>query len=366
MSGKPSHLDIDTRGISPDIINPDTGQNESSDDSRCGGKISVALVGAGKMGEKWAEAITSHPKTELTAIIDNDFYRVSDLARKYRVSFFRYYRNLDVYEVGARAIILALPNQFMADAALEILKMGKHVLAEKPAGKNSSEIEELVKIAKEKKLVFMPGYNHRHLPHIKKAKEFVESGEIGKIMFIRGTHGASGRPGYEKEWRHQKSSGGGIMLDQSVHMVDLTRWFLGDFIKVSGMAKNLFWNSEVEDNAFLHMESADGALVSLHTSWTEWKPKFLFEIFGTTGYIIADGLKNYLQTERLTIGKRSDDFLGSKVKEEVIIFDDSSPNSLSLELDEFVSAIEEGRESKPNGRDAMEILKIVEKVRSPA
>lgn len=325
-------------------------------------KISIILVGAGKMGERWAEALISHPKTKLTAIVDNDFYKASDLARKYYVPFFRYYRNLDVYPVKTDAVILALPNQFMADAALEILKMGKHVLAEKPAGKNSTELEETVKLAEEKKLVFMPGYNYRHLPHIKKAKKFVESGEMGKIMLIRGTHGASGRLGYEKEWRHKKSFGGGVMLDQSVHMIDLARWFLGDFVKVNGMAQNLFWNSEVEDNAFLHMESADGALISLHTSWTEWKPKFLFEIFGTTGYIVAEGLKNYLQTERLIIGKRSEDFLGSKVVEEIVTFDGTSSDSLSLELDEFVSAIEENRESKPNGRDAVEILKIIEKI----
>lgn len=326
------------------------------------GKISVILVGAGKMGEKWAEALMSHPKTKLTAIVDNDFYKASDLARKYRVSFFRYYRNIDVYTANSDAVILALPNQFMADAALEILKMGKHVLAEKPAGKNSQELEEVVKTAEEKGLVFMPGYNHRHLPHIKKAKELVDRGKIGKIMFIRGIHGASGRLGYEKEWRHKKSFGGGVLLDLSVHMIDFTRWFLGDFVKVSGMTRNLFWNSEVEDNAFLHMESDNGALVSLHTSWTEWKPKFLFEIFGETGYIIAEGLKNYLQTERLIVGKRSDDFLGHKVKEEIFAFGEEMRDSLMGELDEFVSAIEEGRESKPNGRDAVEILKIVEKI----
>lgn len=327
-----------------------------------GNKLPIILVGAGKMGERWADALSAHPKIQFTAIIDDDFDKVSELARKYKVPFFRYYRNLDFYEVKSTAVVLALPNQFMADAALEIIKMNKHVLAEKPAGKNSQELEEVVKVAEEKKLVFMPGYNHRHLPHIKKAKELVDSGAIGKIMFIRGAHGASGRVGYEKEWRHKKSSGGGAMLDLSVHMTDLARWFLGDFTKVGGMAQNLFWKSEVEDNAFLHMESTDGALVSLHASWTEWKPKFLFEIFGTTGYVIAEGLKNYLQVERLTVGKRSDNFLGHKVKEEIITFDGTSADSLAGELDEFILAIEEDRDSKPDGRDAIEILKIIEKI----
>ena len=172
------------------------------------GKIPVALIGAGKMGERWAEVLSHHPETQLSSIIDNDFYKASDLARKYKVPFFRYYKNLNAYGAEVLAVIIALPNQFMADAALEILKMNKHILAEKPCGKNPEELREVVKIAEEKNLIFMPGYNYRHLPHIKKAKELVDSGEIGKIMFIRGTHGASGRLDYKKEWRHQKSSGG--------------------------------------------------------------------------------------------------------------------------------------------------------------
>ena len=313
------------------------------------------------MGERWAKTVTTHLKTELIAVIDNDFDKASDLARKHNIPFFRYYRNLDVYKVEARAVILALPNQFMADAATEILNMNKHVLAEKPAARNTAELEETVKLAEEKKLVFMPGYNYRHLAHVKRAKELVDSGAIGKIMFIRGTHGASGRPGYEKEWRHKKSCGGGVLLDQAVHMIDLSRWFVGDFVKAEGIKKNLFWKSGVEDNAFLHLETADGILVSLHASWTEWKPKFRFEIFGATGYVIVEGLKNYLQEERLTLGKRSDDFLGSNVKEEVFVFNEDAQTSLAKELDEFVAAIEECREPKPNGRDAIEGLKSIEK-----
>lgn len=333
-------------------------------------RISVALIGAGKMGEKWAEAVSTHPKTRLSIVIDNDFFKAEYLARKYHTTFGRYYHNLIAYEayektefsgiaIKADAAVIALPNQFAADAAYAVLGMGKHVLAEKPTARNTEELEGVIRTAKEKNLVFMPGYNFRHLGHIARAKELVDSGAIGKIMFIRGTHGASGRPGYEKEWRHKKSSGGGVLLDLSVHMIDLVRWFAGDIIKAEGIAKNMFWNSEVEDNAFLHLETASGVVASLHSGWTEWKPKFRFEIFGDQGYIIAEGLKNYLQEERLIVGKRSSDFLGSKTKEETLVFQNDITMSLVMELDEFVSAIEEGREYRPNGQDAMEVLKIV-------
>jgi predicted dehydrogenase len=145
-------------------------------------------------------------------------------------------------------------------------------------------------------------------------------------------------------------------------MIDLSRWFLGDFVKVHGTTANLFWDSPVEDNAFLNLETASGKIASIHSSWTNWKPIFSFEIFGAKGYVIAEGLKNYAQEQRLTIGRRSDDFLGSNVKEETFAFDSDFNDSLAGELDEFAASILTGREPNPNGKDALNILKIVDKI----
>jgi len=133
----------------------------------------------------------------------------------------------------------------------------------------------------------------------------LERGELGSVYFSRCIYGHGGRPGYEKEWRASKEiCGGGELLDQGVHVVDLFRWFMGDFVEAFGYTPTYFWDMEVEDNGFAVFRTEKGQTASMHTSWTQWKNRFTFEVFGEAGYLIVDGLGGSYGVETLTVGKR--------------------------------------------------------------
>ena len=141
------------------------------------------------------------------------------------------------------------------------------------------------------KVIFKTGFTLRFHPGIQKIRKLVDENKIGKITFIRCRYGITGRPGYEKEWRANKSlSGGGELIDQGVHVLDLLRWFLGDFSSVKGNIGTLYWDMPVEDNAFGILKSVNDQMASFHVSWSQWDNLFSFEIFGTKGYLKMDGL----------------------------------------------------------------------------
>ena len=162
------------------------------------------------------------------------------------------------------------------------------------------------------------GYNHRFHPALAKAREMVNAGAVGPLMFIRARYGHGGRVGYDREWRADPElSGGGELIDQGVHLIDLAGWFLGEFTSVEGHAATYFWNMPVDDNAFLNLRNADGATAWLQVSCSEWKNLFSFEIYGRDGKLQVDGLGGSYGLESLTYyrmlprnGAAGDDALG--------------------------------------------------------
>ena len=150
------------------------------------------------------------------------------------------------------------------------------------------------------------GFNHRYHRAFRKAREIFDSGALGEMMFVRARYGHGGRLGYDKEWRAMPElSGGGELVDQGMHLIDLSRWFLGDFEKVQGHIATYFWNMPVEDNGFLLLRTAGGQTAFLHASWTEWKNTFSFEISGRAGKLEITGLGGSYGTERLTFYQMS-------------------------------------------------------------
>ena len=128
-----------------------------------------------------------------------------------------------------------------------------------------------------------------------------DAGALGPLLYLRGRYGHGGRLGYDREWRADPAvAGGGELLDQGVHLIDLSRWFLGDFVEVAGRVGTYFWNMPVEDNGFSVLRTAAGQVAWLHASCTEWKNLFCFEIFGRDGKLQIDGLGGSYGVERLT------------------------------------------------------------------
>jgi predicted dehydrogenase len=253
-------------------------------------------------------------------------------------------------------IVSTWPNSH-AEVAVAGARNGKHILCEKPLGRNPKEAREIVEAAQAHRVKLKTGFNLRHKAGIAKAREAYDQGAVGQLMYIRCCLGHGGRLAYEKEWRaDQEIAGGGHLVDHGIHGIDLLRWFMGDFIEVSAFNATLFWEMKpLEDNAFVLFRDGYGLIASLHSSCTQWKNLFSLEIFGQLGYILVNGLGGSYGGETVTIGRRRSD--SGPPDEELFAF--SKPDySLYNEWAEFVAAIQEDREPLGNGYDGYQALML--------
>jgi predicted dehydrogenase len=259
----------------------------------------VAIVGCGLIGRKRAGAL---PGARLIACADLDPARAQALARERGVDA------VDWRDAVTRAdvsiVVVATTNDALAGIACAALEAGKHVFVEKPAARTVKEADTVMLAASRAGRLVRVGFNHRYHPALLKARQLVDAGELGELMFVRGRYGHGGRPGYDTEWRANPSmSGGGELIDQGVHLIDLARWFLGDFVMVSGFAHTYYWRMPVDDNAFLTLRTATERTAHLHVSCTEWKNLFSLEIYGRDGKLQIDGLGGSYGIERLAFYK---------------------------------------------------------------
>jgi predicted dehydrogenase len=259
--------------------------------------MNYAIIGCGLIGRKRLAALGAG---RLAVACDVDPKRAEALvqaAGQGRVAA-GYQEAVDAPEV--EAVIVSTINAALAEVTAAAIRAGKPVLVEKPAGINARQIEGLLELARERRVPVRVGFNHRYHPALRQAREIFDSGAIGELMFIRGRYGHGGRLGYEREWRADpKLAGGGELLDQGMHLIDLARWFLGEFGSVSGHADRYYWDMPVEDNGFLDLRTARGQTAWLHVSCSEWKNLFSFEIYGKKGKLHIEGLGGSYGVERL-------------------------------------------------------------------
>ena len=256
----------------------------------------VAIVGSGLVGRKRAAALAG---ARLVACADTVSNRAVELARSVRGAI-----AVDVETAISHPdvdiVIVATTNEALTPVAIAALHAGKHVLVEKPAARNVKELDTLIEAARGANRRVRVGFNHRYHPSLLEARKIVDSGALGSLMFMRGRYGHGGRIGYEHEWRSDPAmSGGGELIDQGVHLIDLAGWFFGDFVDVHGVATTYFWRMPVDDNAFMTLRTAQGQTAFLHVSCTEWKNLFSLEIYGLDGKIAIDGLGGSYGLERL-------------------------------------------------------------------
>jgi len=319
--------------------------------------VRVGIIGCGVIGKKRALALGNH---ELVIAVDPFLERAREVAQlKNCTSVSTDYHDA-LNDDRIDLVFISTTNEFLARIALDAVAAGKHVLVEKPGGRNPEELVPVIETAKRNNVFVKVGFNHRFHPALQKAKQLVDSGEIGPLMFIRGRYGHGGRRGYEKEWRAiPEKSGGGELIDQGVHLIDLSRWFLGDLDLLGGFAHTYFWDMPVDDNAFLMLKNKNDQVAWLHVSCTEWKNMFSFEIYGKTGKLQVDGLGGSYGTERLSLYK----MLPVMGPPETTIWEYPFPdNSWNIEVNDFIRSIEMHREPQGNIHDAKEALDIVAKV----
>ena len=330
-------------------------------------RLQVGLVGAGLIGSRRAAVIHDDASAALVAVADVQQETAQQVAERWGISNCRI--TSDWTEVVAcdeiDVVIVSTVNKFLAPITIAALQAGKHVLCEKPLGRNLSEAQEMVAATRGSGRVLKTGFNHRHHLAIWEAHRLCAEGAIGEPMFVRCVYGHGGRPGYENEWRGDPDlAGGGELLDQGVHVLDLCRWFLGEFAEVFGRTRTFFWSVEpLEDNAFALLWTADGRIASLHTSWTQWRNRFDFEVYGRDGFLRVEGLGESYGTERLTLGRRRPE--SGPPAETTWEFPGPDP-SWHAEWAEFTAAIREGRRPIGDGEDGLQAMRLIEAIYTSA
>jgi predicted dehydrogenase len=308
--------------------------------------LRVAIVGCGMIGAKRAAALA--PDDELVACYDVNEQAARGLSEQYGA---RARATLEeLLATGPDVVVVATVHDQLAGLAERALRAGAHVLVEKPAGVSTAQIEHLIECQRASGRLVKVGFNHRFHPGIVRAAEEVHRGRHGELMHLRARYGHGGRVGYEREWRAEPArSGGGELIDQGMHLLDLTHWLAGPLPLHSALLRTHFWDTPVEDNAALilgNAESRTDPWAMLHVSWTEWKNVFSLEIYCRTAKIQVDGLVRSYGPQRLRMYRMGPE-LGPPEVEEIDYPDED--RSWEREWASFSEAIGVGGERLLNG-----------------
>jgi predicted dehydrogenase len=320
--------------------------------------MNYAIIGCGLIGRKRVTGMP--PGAQLVVACDTNLSRAEELVRLANSGRAVADFQSAVSDPQVQAVFIATLNSTLQPIALAAVKNGKHVLVEKPAAISVKELDELEAAAKKSGVLVRVGYNHRYHPACLKALELFRSGALGPMMFVRGRYGQGGRIGYEKEWRADpKLSGGGELIDQGVHLIDLAGIFLGEFTTIEGHATTYFWKMPVDDNAFLSLRNAGGNTAWLHVSCSEWKNLFSLEIYGRDAKLHWEGLGGSYGIERLTYYR----MLPQMGPPETTIWEfPRGDESWKIEMAEFFEDIKLKRTPVPGLKEARAALDVVEQI----
>jgi predicted dehydrogenase len=316
--------------------------------------MKFAIIGCGLIGQKRLRSL--RPGDQVVVVADPAKERAEALAKQAKGAVVADWKEA-VARPDVDAVFVSTSNDALAPVTMAAVQAGKHVMVEKPAARNPGELVPIIAEAEKRGLCVQVGFNHRYHPAMQKARELLDSGVMGPLMFIRARYGHGGRVGYDKEWRADpKVAGGGELLDQGVHLIDLSRWFMGDFSDVSGHVGTFFWNMPAEDNGFLLLKTPKGQVAWLHATWTEWKNTFSFEIMGRDAKIHIEGLGGSYGIERLSFYKMKPE-MGPP---DTTIWEyPGEDKSWQVELGAFARAIETKQPAPVTLRDAHAALSIV-------
>lgn len=325
-------------------------------------ELKAGIIGFGKMGKIRYETLKSLPNCKVAWICETnpDITLPKDVQHAQSPQDVLEDDNVDI-------LVVSTSNDMLQELVVAGLEKGKHVFCEKPPGRNMSELKLMMDAeARNPRLKLMYGFNHRHHESIIHTKEVIDSGSFGKILWMRGRYGKSVEKDFFSNWRAKKEiAGGGIFLDQGIHMLDLFLMMCGDFEDVKACVSNLYWKLDIEDNVFAIFRNSKGQVASLHSTMTQWRHIFSLEIFMEQGYIVLNGLKtssNSYGDEILTIARnRSLPPAAKWTDEEQLVFHVDS--SWEREMNIFVDAIRNSKEiSVGSTKDAFKLMRLVEKV----
>ncbi len=322
-------------------------------------KLNVIIIGCGLIGNKRAKFL-NNKFSKLVYCCDIKEKKAIQFAKKYKCTYVKNYKKVDLSKIDVAFICTT--HNFLFSISKFFLKKNKHVFVEKPGSLNLKQILDIKKVLNNNNNIkYAVGFNHRFHPAFQKVFEIIKKNLLGNIMFIRGQYGHGGRKGYDKEWRAKfKLSGGGELIDQGTHLIDLSRCLLGEFKKIQADLKTYFWKMKVEDNCFLTLTNKHGNIAFLQASCTEWKNTFNFEIYGKKGKLQIEGLGGSYGTEKLKFFSMSKKMGPPKTYIYKYLKKD---RSWLFEQNEFFRSIFNNTKIKNAGiNDAVECHKIISKI----
>ena len=327
-------------------------------------KIKVAIIGCGVVGLRRKYYIEKNKLYSLIAVSDIKFKK--KLIFKKSINYFKYYDDL-LKNTKLEAVFVTLPNYLASKVTAICIRKGLHVFCEKPPAKNVQEIKKVAKLAKLRPyLKIKYGFNHRYHSSVKLAKKIISSNKYGEILNLRCLYGKSKIVTYnQSEWRSKKKfAGGGILLDQGIHLLDLLRFFNGNFHEFKSFISNKFWNYDVEDNAFALMRDKKGVIASIHSTATQWQHQFRIEIALKYALLelkgILSGSKSYGRESLNLIPRLKKSPKGSKNNKKFLFAKDVSWKE---EIDEFANIIVKKLPVKTgNINDALLVMQMVQDI----
>lgn len=321
--------------------------------------VNIGMCGFGKMGQIRAQAVEDYGIGVIKTVYDVNIQ--PDCKYEVAASIDEIISNPEI-----EAVFICLPNFLNKSTTIAALQAGKHVFCEKPPAFTAKDVEEIQEVERQSGKVLMYGFNHRQHGAIAKMKEIVDSRDFGSILWLRTRYGKSVDADYLNTWRSQKElAGGGILLDQGIHMLDLILYLTGQpFDEVQAMVSNLYWQTPgIEDNVFAQLRnSATGVTASLHSTMTQWRHLFSLEVFMERGYMVLNGLKTSSGTygdEILTIARnRSKAPAATWEDEECLKY--PVDNSWSREIELFFDSIKFGKPVRfGSSEQALEVMKLI-------
>jgi len=324
--------------------------------------LNVGIVGFGLIGQQRARNIAQLPGRRLVAVCDPDRNRASALRDKIDFGIEASYGSL-VSRSDIDVVMIAVPHAYAREIAVAAFAQGKHVFCEKPLGVDMRDCDAILRAAERACLRLGVGFNYRFYPGIRDARRRIENGDIGTPTHLRCVMGHGGRPGMQDEWKTSKRlCGGGALLDPGIHILDLIAHLLGPVRGGSASLFRSFWNIDVEDNAFVTLQTDTGCCAQAHISITEWKSRFSLEIFGTDGEICVTGRSGFYGPQTLRFTRRWPWLTDGGEAEQVTEYP-SEDTSFLLETKAFLDSIE-GKVSKElaMGEDGRTALSLVERL----
>jgi predicted dehydrogenase len=309
--------------------------------------LGFAIVGTGRMGMRRLASIVDHPRATVVTVADSDMAAATEAAERADCALAADHREA-VADPAVDCVVVATPNKLHRPVVLDALAHGKHVFCEKPLAGLPSEAVEMVQAAARHGTFLKVGSNLRHFPSVQKARELLDENAIGETLFLRGWIGNNGWS-LASWWSDPAEVGGGTFLDNGCHLLDLSRWFLGEAWECTGWTGTLLHPvAPLEDNGVGIFRFEGHKLAVIQSSWTEWADYCYFELYGSEGYMRVD---NRAPACTVTVGRRD----GSQ---EVHDFRDVSPQSYALEMDDFIHAVIDGRQPLPSGFDGMRTVQM--------